>query len=547
MPLPSFGHRTPSKQEQLGAAFIVMLVIMVIGVSAVLVTSLNKISYSLRSASATSDVLSQAKSALIGHALGDTNRPGELPCPDSHAAGTANEGVADTSCSGGALGRLPWKTLGLSHLRDSSGETLWYAVSNRYNAGSSVALNSDTAGLININGNISESGLVAIVFSPGRPLPSQSRSTANYNNPSHYLESVITSPTIFQVLSPNDEPNGSFTYNDRIKTVTRSDVMNQVEKVVLKQFKDSGFFSNYYNDWHAYPFAASFVSPAGPTSDYLGTNGVSYGLLPVAKQIGHATPKPYWNAPPTCTDNSNTVIGTGSLWNASDSSCTAPSSSCVNARCSFSSPYSPPVAGTVIKMTGTMSNVGDGFWRLYDKTAGAGIGASGSATCLIPSEICARSDVDDLYYPASDKLNNVTISAQFDSGTNTARITLIGTIKSGASNVIKRIQFNKEGLQHYSLPAWYTDNEWERVMYYAVSSNFLPGGNHTCTPNCLSLGGLPVSAVVVATGAPLSTQSHPSSSLADYLENPHATPASGVYENRTLAEDFNDKVISISP
>ncbi|MBA4381286.1 MAG: hypothetical protein C0406_01860 [Sideroxydans sp.] len=198
-------------------------------------------------------------------------------------------------------------------------------------------------------------------------------------------------------------------------------------------------------------------------------------------------------------------------------------------------------------MTGTMSNVGNGFWRLYDKAAGAGIGASGSSTCLLPTEICVRLDSDSDYYPASDKLNNVTISAQFDSGTNTARITLIGTVKSGSNNAIDRIQFNREGLQHYLLPSWYSDNKWERVMYYAVSTNFLPGGNHTCTPNCLSLGVLPVSAVAIATGAPLSTQSHPSGTLADYLETPHTNPASGVYENRTLADDFNDKVISISP
>jgi hypothetical protein len=48
--------------------------------------------------------------------------PNLLPCPD--AAGV--EGVADASCVGLTQGWLPWRTLGLPPLRDSSGTCLWY-------------------------------------------------------------------------------------------------------------------------------------------------------------------------------------------------------------------------------------------------------------------------------------------------------------------------------------------------------------------------------------------------------------------------------------
>jgi hypothetical protein len=48
--------------------------------------------------------------------------PNLLPCPD--AAGV--EGVAGASCAGLTQGWLPWRTLGLPPLRDSSGTCLWY-------------------------------------------------------------------------------------------------------------------------------------------------------------------------------------------------------------------------------------------------------------------------------------------------------------------------------------------------------------------------------------------------------------------------------------
>jgi len=45
-----------------------------------------------------------------------------LPCAD----GTATEGVAASSCPGLTRGWLPWRTLGLPPLKDSSGTCLWY-------------------------------------------------------------------------------------------------------------------------------------------------------------------------------------------------------------------------------------------------------------------------------------------------------------------------------------------------------------------------------------------------------------------------------------
>jgi hypothetical protein len=74
------------------------------------------------------DSLAQASQALRGaafvrHCL-NVSLPlaNLLPCPDA----AATEGVAALSCPVLARGWLPWRTLGLPPLKDSSGTCLWY-------------------------------------------------------------------------------------------------------------------------------------------------------------------------------------------------------------------------------------------------------------------------------------------------------------------------------------------------------------------------------------------------------------------------------------
>ncbi len=522
----------PPSHFQRGATLMIMLVIMVLGAATFLVGSLGKVGNSLKykKATETSDALMLAKAALIGYALTQSNRPGQLPCPDTHAAGSVNAGVADTlsgnNCSGGNLGRLPWKTLKLPDLRDAAGEPLWYAVADPYHAGASAALNSETNGTLSLSGNVTSAGLLAIIFAPGQALPEQNRITANFNSYSHFLESVLTAPASFQILSQNDYPNGAYTYNDQVQWITRDDIMPAVEKIVLKQFKDSGFFSTYYDTWSAFPFAAPFADPS-EADNYNGTNGTVYGLLPLAKQIGGTASTPYWTSVSSPTPSAVCSLRSGT------NIC---STNCNNVRCSFSG----LTAGATVTITGTISNIGKGFWRLYDPGAGSVI----STSCV--QEVCARSSLTGNYYPASDMLNNTSIAGILNNANGSATITFTGIVKS-SSNFPNRISFSTGGIPNYPLPAWLSSNNWQQVMYYAVSPGYTPGGNHSCSPVCISLDGNTASAVVVATGDALANQTHPSNLLSDYLEGNNATPALGVYANKTLANNFNDKAISIAP
>ena len=64
----------------------------------------------------TERAFAQVKQALMGWSASRTPtpssltiRPGELPCPDMNNDGLSNDG----DCSAGAIGRVPWKTLGI--------------------------------------------------------------------------------------------------------------------------------------------------------------------------------------------------------------------------------------------------------------------------------------------------------------------------------------------------------------------------------------------------------------------------------------------------
>jgi hypothetical protein len=92
-------------------------------------------------------------------------------------------------------------------------------------------------------------------------------------------------------------------------------------------------------------------------------------------------------------------------------------------------------------------------------------------------------------------------------------------------------------------------------MYYAISPGHAPTGGNTCnplpgSPSCLTVngngGGNNKRAVVVMTSGALTGHSHPSGTLADYLEDENAIP-NFIYENKTRSSTFNDQVIIVAP
>lgn len=310
-------HRS-TIQRQRGVVFIVMMVIMVLGTASLLVSSLNSASLQMARDQATADALAQAKEALIGYAASAdlsspaaaSPRPGNLPCPDNNPPGPL-EGTP-SACGGGfALGRLPWKTLGLPDLRDSSGERLWYAVSSNFKksppytciaSGLPGCLNSDTVGTITVRsagGNIIydaslNNGVVAVIIAPGSVLQRtdkiapQDRSNIGANAPENYLDIALGEDNAnFADATTNGfiqgrikDGNGNVILNDQLLIISQDNVMQAVQKRVAAEVRQclNEYALPANGGVGRYPWAAK-LDPAQPPN-YGDTSGRRFGRVP---------------------------------------------------------------------------------------------------------------------------------------------------------------------------------------------------------------------------------------------------------------------------
>ncbi|MBK7357421.1 hypothetical protein [Propionivibrio sp.] len=209
----------------------------------------------------------------------------------------------------GVIGRLPWKKLGLPDLRDSSGERLWYAVSDNFknsprttctSPGQPGCLNSDTPGSLtvrNSNGTIvndgaGTTGAMAVIIAPGSVLTRedgviQVRDAANANNPVNYLDiGNGEDNTTFANGSTDGFINGVVhgadnvvLVNDRVLAISYEDLMPLLEKRVTSEV------ANCLKDYAAdplnqgrLPWAADIVASAGGV--YSDSASTRFGRLP---------------------------------------------------------------------------------------------------------------------------------------------------------------------------------------------------------------------------------------------------------------------------
>jgi len=251
--LPTRARRgAPTSQR--GQTLLAILVVFAMGFGAMIYTLIRPAALSLEIDRNTVAALAQAREALIGHAAGDDNRPGSLPCPDTDNNGSAQ--LYSGSYCPSEIGRLPWRTLGLPDLRDGSGERLWYAVSRNYsrNPSGAPALNTDVPGQLTIAGSAPAASVIAIVFAPGAVVANQVRNGPNQSLAQNYLEggNEVAGATTFVT--------GAVTagFNDRLLAITHDSLFQAVEMrvarearaVMLAFFGANGYFpyANAYSD-----------------------------------------------------------------------------------------------------------------------------------------------------------------------------------------------------------------------------------------------------------------------------------------------------------
>jgi hypothetical protein len=532
--------------------------------------------------------LRQAKAALIAYAANEQwqlykalpavpptayFQPGALPCPDKDDDGDADcvgLGITPTSS---IIGRLPWKTIGVDDLRDSSGERLWYALSwnfRKLQGGSPpTIINSDTQGQLSVTGTAPMNNVVAVLIAPGLPILNQTRSPnpANpaHNSASNYLEGFDLSNPVNYVFTSNARP--SDTFNDRLLVITQADLMAAVEPVVAARIERDvvPVLQSYYSGWQVYPFPAPF-NPGLAQSAYQGDKNQTRGLLPI-------TPGPNWlQWDPASVSVTQIAGGTGSglgpfppnplTISPYPPDCSASTTTQISCDIRYSGGGSDRPK---IQLQATLRKATLAFARPYtiwdavmtdingDPMA-AGIYAQFSDASLIPPTVSATvlANREDATVVFQGVLLNPGPPAVGGSG-GKALITIGFTYA-----------FNDPSPPSPKPDVdWFIKNEWFRQTYYAVSQGFLAGGGNACNAPavfaCLTVNNLRPSytisndkqAIVLLAGRSLNGITRPSTNLPDYFENVNLTAANGttlVYENRPGSPTaINDRVVVVSP
>ena len=264
-----FNHN--SHKQQSGAVLLAFMLILITGTSYLLLNRLNDYSTYARDTE-TQIALLEAKKALLSYAMNypEINEkpergPGYLPCPDQNEDGETESNCSVNAGNGTTLGRLPFKTLGLSDLRDSSGEQLWYAVSQsfKYNQPSNHILNSETTGTISVDGL---SDIVAVIIAPGDPISGQDDRPGT--DRSDYLEDVNANNDAATFAT-----SAAGEFNDRVITITRQEMMAVVEQRVINEIRAA--LANYYSTYGAYPWMKAFSDPKADRIRLAGTHNGS--------------------------------------------------------------------------------------------------------------------------------------------------------------------------------------------------------------------------------------------------------------------------------
>ena len=506
-----------SLQKQKGAALILMAFIIGLAVIAYLLHALDPQRLRLEQDKKTMQTLNEAKQALIAWSVNHPNTPGLMPYPDRNNDGNYD----DTSdCYANNVNFAPNFTLGRLPLfqndpncvnakntvntglegdfRDGTGERLWYEASSnllhdyKNNGNPSGTAPIINPGIVNTpanpwfvvrdrNGVIISDRVAAVIIAPGAPSGVQDRS-GGIASANQYLDKIVMADNTpyqnygyslpglpqefiigddFRTVAKNDpiyknqsiEP---YYYNDKLVYITVDELMAAIEKRVLEQTRDA--LSKFKTTNGFYPFAADlgfYISP-NPNQNQC-VQGNLRGLLPVNAPVTHTCN--CISATKTCncnfgvvgsisfTRSAGTFVATGGGANAPAGACSVSPLSINTCTCNG--------AGSCKRASGTTQFSCDACGTCTATVAGtnkfitAGTYASRTGACTIAS-------------------NQVSC---LNSGN--------GTFTLAACNANERIKSlpTAGGL----LPAWFTANQWEKYIVYAVSSDCTSTG--TCLTN----------------------------------------------------------------
>jgi hypothetical protein len=575
------------RTQQSGAVLMAMLAVLVLGTAWWAVTAISTpVSRVALERAHNARILQEAKSALIGYvahrtAMTTENDPGRLPCPEAAGnIGTANEGIAAGNCTLPAVGRLPWRTLGLDKWRDIAGEPLWYVVSPAWakpNAATNTVINSNATGQLALDAT---GDIVALIIAPGRPLqvaaaPGCNARVQSRTTPSpaidlrDYLEcenATLPANTAFQSAGPAES------FNDQVLSITGAEILPGVEAAVASRFERQfgPQIRNAYStgSWPAnpvLPFAATFADPAA--SAFKGSAGTFNGLMPAAfsetfsssgvacdATIAGARCDPdfvRWTGgnfagagmnSPSCTVSDMVVAG---VVTGSSLDCTF-YRICLIICGPGSMPFTLTAAASNVGMTlrqlnnaAAMTNV-----NAAPRTSSGVLNANGSATVTFNAQAAVTGGIG---------LGGLLCGV----------LALLEVCKEESFSVPIRMLADHPILSSADPTYnWFFRNNWHQVSYYAVAPDIAPSGPRVCGASCLTLSFHNPSAglrgLIVIAGRSLNGTPRPNGTLTDWLEDANCDPGPGpscapnmAFATRAptlmINRAFNDRVAVIDP
>jgi hypothetical protein len=284
-----------------GQALIVLLVLIIAVAIGFVFDFSRPTALAIENDNKTALALAEAKDALIGWSVQRTPsgalpnaRPGELPCPDAN-----NDGFEDGTCVAGALGRVPWKTLGIPEPKDGAGETLWYTLAGPFRiwAVNANQIDNDTKGNITVYSGSSSTVMtleaVAVIFAPGAAYGTQDR------NPSTTALCPTTGTTIARNLCAanyldttgggnNATTNGPYisaqpsnTFNDKLLVITTDGLITPVEQRAAREMLTLLQRYKALSGCNCYPWAAVMDEPFDDDS----VTGETRGGVPIENAL----------------------------------------------------------------------------------------------------------------------------------------------------------------------------------------------------------------------------------------------------------------------
>jgi len=505
------------KAKQRGVILMIVAAVLVLAGLTMLLTMLDDTTVDAKRNQKTAEALALAKEALIGYSVKNNNRPGSLPCPDRDNDGDAD--LLNGHICPAYIGRVPWKTFGLSDLRDGQGERLWYALSPNFTDSLFLSngttpparvINNDTPGQIVITGSSPASNVVAIIFSAGAVIGAQQRDSANpsaaiNNEAANFLEgeNATGGVTYTESFLRNVDTIGdvtyqtgaaSLTFNDRLLAISEKDLMPPIEKRIAREAKIC------LDDYAAsaggkYPWAVKVANPTVFTQLVMGQPTVSQVIV----------------------GDKDTLFGRFSALPSTQS--WASNATVVTMQTKFAELWAAVHAFRASKTQTNYNNL------LAAADPGAKDAANNVKTAY--SGTALETPADNMQIAANEAKSialdstNAFIDAKLQALVN-------------ASNAFAAAFSGGNGMPGiwptsctlFSSGIW---NHWKNFLFYQVADGFKPGGSGSCTTGtCLTINSAGAfRAVVVVAGRALAGQSPRAPTVSPpstYLEgiNPHS-------------------------